>query len=166
MAGSHDGWLVVGGAAGQITTFDVRHRQLGESITWSANGSIRALTFTRDGSAFAGADSNGTIHVWTTSDRRMRTTLQNGEEVSALAFDATGEYLAAGSSAGNVTVWDLDTLLPTARFSHGTAVGSVGFASAGVSLLLYGGSGGFVFQPWRWPPTSRATPAVIFPGRH
>jgi eukaryotic-like serine/threonine-protein kinase len=76
---------------------------------FAKNGTVKALTFSRDGSQLAGAGYGGAIRTWTVADRVEHRSFRGHarEGYGALAFLPNGKTLVSGCNVGTACFWDL-----------------------------------------------------------
>ena len=101
--------------------------------------SIRAVTFSADGSMLAAGDVTGGIQIWNvTSAGEVASFAGHSTRIRALAFSPNGQLLASGCVDGGVHVWDLTTLERVATLRESTdRVRALQFSPDG-TLLAYG----------------------------
>jgi WD40 repeat protein/serine/threonine protein kinase len=107
---------------------------------------INALAYSTDGSTLVSGAADGTILVWDTATRSIRSTLLGHESgVMALALSADGLVLASGARDQTVRFWDLrdGTAIGAPRTGHQGWVLSLAFSEDG-ALLASGGEDGAI----------------------
>lgn len=100
---------------------------------------VRAVAAAPDGSLWASAGDEGTIHLWDPVSHRSRGSLRAGGKVQALSISLDGQRLAAACAGGPVRLWDLSRRAPVAAMkdSHVSAT-DVQFSPEGETLYSGG----------------------------
>jgi WD40 repeat protein len=130
--------LSAGGGDGSVWLWHVPgYRQLAGPLlaTGSANDSISAVTFSRDGSTLAATSvSTGSIWLWDTATGQLARTLSvGGGSAYKLAFSPAGMLLAVGTANGDVQLWDYGSgqLITTLGGQADSFVSSLAFSADG-----------------------------------
>jgi WD40 repeat protein len=103
------------------------------------DGLINRLAFAKDGRTLAGADEQGTIHVWNLATGRVEKTFKSPAGITALVFAPDGNMLATAASDNTIRLWDLRTGQAQGKFQkHDGTINALAFSPDG-RLLASGG---------------------------
>jgi WD40 repeat protein len=130
-------WLVPGGAAGQVTLWDVRRG----AERWSKRAhkkGVQALAFSPDGSLLATASSGEGFRVYEVASGSQVLGRLGYEGASfGLAFSPDGRTLAVSNDRNGVVLWDLDTEKQVSTGSLGFWPVACSFSPDGATLALW-----------------------------
>ena len=98
--------------------------------------SVRAVSFSADGTMLASGLSSGLIELWDIlTASRLAVLAGHAQEVRAVSFSPDGRMLASGSDDHTVRLWDLETGTTTGILEgHTRRVASVAFSPDGATL--------------------------------
>jgi WD40 repeat protein len=72
---------------------------------------ITDVSFSPDGSLIISADRSGYIKVWSFTDRKLLSTIQDhSDEVTSIAFSPKGQFLATASYDEEIHIWKVEEL--------------------------------------------------------
>ncbi|MBO1347485.1 MAG: PD40 domain-containing protein [Hormoscilla sp. GUM202] len=103
-----------------------------------------SVSFSPDGSLLATAESNGTVHLWEKSGKKLSVLTGHTDKVNSISFSPDGQLLATAADDGTARLWDLSSGQQLEKiFRHQGKVLSVSFRPDG-SVLATSGSDGTV----------------------
>lgn len=136
-----NGWLALGGRAGNIQVWDVAERR--SKVTFQAHDvSTNTLTFSQDGTLLASSGGDGFVRVWDWQTRTLRQEINvNTTDITALAIAPDNASIAIGTDAYAETYALTDSTL---RFSIAVGVGGTqnifSYSPNGAYLVSGGGT--------------------------
>jgi WD40 repeat protein len=97
---------------------------------------VASVAFSPDGGAFAAADLDGGVRIWSTLTGEELVTLTGHRDgATSVAFGSGGHNLAVGTGSGQVRMWDATSGFGYGTMQeHSTAVESVAFTPEGFLL--------------------------------
>ncbi len=99
-------------------------------------GPIWSASFAPDGATLAMGIDDGTVKVWFTDGKGIKTTINaHKSPIWRLAFDRTGQHLATASDDNTAKIWDTATWTVEHTLKHDTAVRTVAFAPNGRDVV-------------------------------
>ena len=103
--------------------------KMSKSLPISASGLGECLAIADDGGRLAWCGGDGTVELWDSAARSMRTAFTSADlnVVGSVAFNQDGTLLASGDTEGRVIVWDTDGRERVVLKSAGMVVSSVAF---------------------------------------
>jgi WD40 repeat protein len=135
------GSLAVGLADGRVLLHDPRTGvQVGPTLSEHTQA-VHAVAFSPDGTLLATGSNDETMRVWSTTDGRPVSRLDNAEGVRALAFSPDGRRLASGGRDYDAKVYDIGGLR-IGRAAHGSIVYGAAFSPDGRHLVTCDSRGG------------------------
>lgn len=125
-------------------------------------GPVNAVAFAPGGGLLASASSDGTVRLWSVTDRRTTATFGVPGRVRAVAFGAGGRTLAVTSTDGPVRLWDTTGRragagVPLPASTKGAR--AVAFAPRGRTLAVAAADGTVQLWDVSWGASGDATGA-------
>ncbi len=141
----------VPGRSGTVTLIDFATGAA--SALETADDEMLTVAFSPDGTLLATGGANSQVHVWSTGDHRLVTTLKDHNDwISGVAFSPDGKLLATGSTDKTVLIWDTKTWKTILRLPQTLTevVNGVAFSPEGDILgFASGGSDERAIRIWR-----------------
>jgi WD40 repeat protein len=124
---------------------------------------VEAVTFSSSGEHLISGSRDGTIRIWSVSQRQcMHTITAHEERVTSLALSPDDRLLATGGSDHLVRLWDFKTRrLLTTFAGHRRVVWSVTFSPD--ATILASGGGDRTVRLWSIPLRREVTTLKLYP---
>jgi WD40 repeat protein len=159
--------LVVGGAGGTVTVWDVsKDKQLKLRLSVQASTSpVYGVAFAPDGKSIAAVCYDNALRLYDVSGKNVEELAVLGDHtqaVSAVAYSPDGKTLATGSYDKTIRLWDVRGKLSNARSvleGQGDTVTALAYSSKGV--LASAGANGTVLL-WGGPSGAKPKPRLAF----
>ncbi|MFN8411464.1 MAG: WD40 repeat domain-containing protein, partial [Anaerolineales bacterium] len=123
--------LAIGLADKTVLWDTVANKQI---ATLQQVGSIKSITFNKEGNWLATTSSDGSIYVWDMAKNNyvepLFTFLQGGR-ITSLDFNPKKQWLASAGSNGFVYLWNLETGEEIVRIHHVDSVSGINFSADG-----------------------------------
>jgi WD40 repeat protein len=135
---SPDGCILASITGTNIRLYDIRSRQVIETLSLNHDFFFKSLAFSPDGSLFASAGLDG-LHLWDTASKQELPTLQ-GPQPGPIAFSPDGKLLASrGWGSPDVHLWEIASGQEFCSFEgHTTLVARYVFSPDGHYLASAG----------------------------
>lgn len=103
---------------------------------------VWSVSFSPDGSKLATAESNGKVHLWEKSGKKLLVLKGHTDKVNSISFSPDGQLLATAADDGTARLWDLSSDQQLAEMrGHQGKVLSVSFRPNGSALATSGSDG-------------------------
>ncbi|WP_338674964.1 helix-turn-helix domain-containing protein [Streptomyces sp. SCSIO 30461] len=133
------GTLATGSSDGRVILRRLSDRRTLAVLT--VPGRVRSVAFSQDGRTLAATSTDGPVHLWDTTGRRIRELPGiRSEGARAVAFDPSGRTIATADADGEVRLWDTSGShrLLAALAGHSGLVNALAYAPDGRSLVSAG----------------------------